>query len=496
MIDFEVWCRMKQMAERDHLNVSQIARCFGLAPRTVRRWLKEDTFRPRRQYARVSALDPFKGQILALLKEHSYSAVQLLGLLREQGFTGGITILKDYIQQARPKAGRAYLTLAFAPGECAQVDWGSAGLIWVGNTRRQLSFFVMVLGYSRMLYVEFTLGQSQEHFLSCHRNAFEFFGGVPTDIMVDNCKTAVRSHARGLAPVLNPRFVDFAAHHNFQVKACNVRKPNEKGIVENAVRYIKGNFLAGRPLREFDALNPAIRLWLEQTANVRLHAATRRRPVDLFAAERAQLKALPPRPYDCATSAPVAVNSQFRIRLQANRYSVPARYAGRTLLLKLTPERLWVYDGEQLVAEHLRSYERGRDFEHPEHAAPLLERKRRADAQILLKRFLALSPMAETYYRQLAARKLSWRLHIRKILALAEVYGAEKTARAIADAITFQAYSSDYIANILEQRQRNLPLPGPLQLAHKQDLLELSLPEPDLSVYQPQTGDNAHETDA
>ena len=500
MIHYEQWCRLKQLAERDRLSAAQIARALGLAARTVRKWLKEP-YRPRKRVLRASVLDPFKGQIMGLLKEHPYSAVQVLTMLQDQGFTGAITTVKDYIQQIRPRGQEAYLTLSFAPGECAQVDWGSWEMIGVGNTRRRLSFFVMVLGYSRMLYVEFTLGQSQEHFLSAHRQAFEFFGGVPTKIMCDNCKTAVRSHPHGLTPLLNPRYADFAGHYGFTVKACTVRKANEKGIVENAVGYVKHNFLSGRPLGQFASLNPATALWLEQTANVRIHGRTRRRPVDLCVAEQPMLKALPPHPYDCASIGSVPVDRQFRVRVDSNRYSVPAAYAGRKLLLKLYPERLCLYEGEKLVAEHLRSYARGQDIENPEHAQPVLERKRRADEQHLVKRFLALSPQAETYYRHLAERKLSWRLHLRKIVALVDVYGAEKVARALADALVFQAFSSEYIANILEQRERRLPEPGPLHLTRKQDVLDLQVPDPDLSVYDAddaptQEGDPADETEA
>ena len=495
MIEYMIWHRMKEMAERDHLTAAQIGRALGLSARTVRKWLKEP-YRPRKSARRSSVLDPFKGLIMGMLKEHPYSAVQVLAMLHDQGFEGGITTVKDYILQIRPRSQEAYLTLTFAPGECAQVDWGSWEMIDVGNSRRRLSFFVMVLGYSRMLYVEFTLGQSQEHFLSCHRHAFEFFGGVPSKIMCDNCKTAVLSHPHGLAPMLNPRYADFANHYGFTVKACNVRKAHEKGMVENAVGYVKHNFLAGRPIREFTSLNPAVGIWLEQTANVRIHGRTHRPPVDMFVAEKPLLKALSPHSYDCASIGTGLVNNQFRVRIDGNRYSVPAAYAGGKLLLKLYPERLCVYDGEKLVAEHLRSYDRGQDFENPEHSQPVLERKRRGDEQHLLKRFLALSPQAETYYLQLAERKFSWRLHLRKIVALSDVYGTEKIARALADALAFQAFSSEYIANILEQRERRLPDPGPLHLARKQDLLDLQLPEPDVSIYeskdvQPEKGDNA-----
>jgi hypothetical protein len=303
----------------------------------------------------------------------------------------------------------------------------------------------------------------------------------------------VLSHPHGLAPILNPQYADFAAHYGFTIKPCNVGKGNEKGIVESAVGYVKHNFLRGRPINEFASLNPAVHIWLEQTANVRVHARTRQRPVDMFLTEKQALNALPPHPYDCAAVGSALVNSQFRVRVDGNRYSVPSRYAGRKLLLKLYADRLCLYDAEQLVAQHLRSYERGRDIEQSEHARPLIERKRRANEQVLFKRFLTLSPNAETYYRQLAERKLSWRLHLRKIMALVDIYGPAKVARALEDALHFQAFASEYIANILEQRERRLPDPGPLTLIRKQDQLEIDLPEPDLSIYDEQ-GDQDDET--
>ena len=107
------------------------------------------------------------------------------------GFDGGYTIVKQYVRKVRPPKAKAFLKLAFAPGECAKVDWGSYGSVDVGNSRRWLSFFVMVLCYCRMLYVEFTVSQTMEHFLGCHQNAFEFFGAVPGKVMVDNLKSAV-----------------------------------------------------------------------------------------------------------------------------------------------------------------------------------------------------------------------------------------------------------------------------------------------------------------
>ena len=181
---------------------------------------------------RPSKLDPFKGNIFRMLAAHPYSAAQVYQRLREMGFEGSYTIVKDYVHKSRPRRTPAFLKLAFAPGECAQVDWGSFGSVRVGETRRRLSFFVMVLCYSRLMYVEFTLSQTMEHFLAGHQHAFDFFGGVPSKIMVDNLKSAVLKRIIGRAPVFNPKYLDFAGHYGFSIAACNVGKGNEKGRVE------------------------------------------------------------------------------------------------------------------------------------------------------------------------------------------------------------------------------------------------------------------------
>src|SRR6202162_32704 len=134
-----------------------------------------------------------------------------------EGYRGGVTILRDYVRCIRPTKRPVYLKLHFAPGECAQVDWGAYGTVAVGNTRRRLSFFVMVLAFSRQMFVEFTVSQTMEHFLACHEHGFAAFGGVPSKIMVDNLKSAVLQRLAGAAPVFNPRYLDFARHHGFAI---------------------------------------------------------------------------------------------------------------------------------------------------------------------------------------------------------------------------------------------------------------------------------------
>ena len=166
----------------------------------------------------------------------------------------------------------------------------------VGATRRRVSFLVMVLCYSRRMYVEFTLSEKLEHWLACHQSAFTCFQGVSHAVMVDNAKVAVLDNPRGGPPTFNPHYLDFAHHCGFQIRACAPRQAHEKGRVENAVAYVKKNFLAGLDLVSLPALNTAARLWLDTVANVRLHGETHRQPNDLFAEERARLLPLNPHP--------------------------------------------------------------------------------------------------------------------------------------------------------------------------------------------------------
>ncbi len=488
MIDYEQFCRIKQLRDNG-LQAAQIGRELGLDRRTVESWMNKERFQLRLPFQRPSKLDPFKEDITRMLERYPYTARQIYQQIGEQGFDGGYTIVKDYVRKIRPQRKKAYLKLSFAAGECGQVDWGSYGSIDVGNTTRRLSFFVMVLCYCRMMYVEFTVSQTMEHFLGCHQRAFEFFGGVPARIMVDNLKSAVLKRVPGQEPVFNPRYLDFAGHYGFQIKACGVGKGNEKGMVENAVGYVKKNFLAGLDPGDFSVINPAAKNWLESTANVRLHGETGKRPLDMFPEEFSCLLPLPMYPYDTATVQQVRASKQFRVTLDTNRYSVPARYAGIRLTMKVFADRICIYHEGKLIARHTRCYDRRRDIEDPDHPRALLVLKKKARDQKLVMRFLGLSSSSEQYYIGLKERKLNLMHHIRQIVALSEIYDPEQVARAIEDACSFKAFSCEYIANLLEQRKRILKEPGPLQLTRNEDLLELSLDQPDMALYAGRCGD-------
>ena len=247
--------------------------------------------------------------------------------------------------------------------------------------------------------------------------------------------------------------------------------------------YVKANFLHGMDLPGFAAINPAVQVWLESVANVRLHRDTHRRPVDLWAEERVHLQAVNPRLYDVGRVLTLRADRQFRVTFEGNRYSVPARFAGTRVTVKAYPDRLCIYRDEELIARHTRSFDRRQDIEDTDHAKALVAQRRHAQDAQTLKRFLGLSPLAERYQAGLLERRGNAMAHVRKIVALAQIHGDEAVTRAMADALAFEAFSSEYIAHLIDARTRQLPEASPLLLMHHQDVLELELPPADMSAY-------------
>src|SRR5262249_47861387 len=296
--------------------------------------------------------DPFKPRITRLLDTHPYSAQQIFQRLREEGYRGGVTIVRDYVRRIRPIKLPVYLKLYFAPGECAQIDWGTFGTVAVGNTCRRLSFLVIVLAYSRQMYVEFTVSQTMEHFLACHQHAFVAFGGVPLKIMVDNLKSAVLQRLAGVAPVFNPRYVDFARHYGFAIVPCNVARGNEKGRVESGVGYVKKNFLRGLELTEFTAIQAAAQVWLDTIANVRVHGDPHR-PPPVFLAGGAPPHPPPTKPGSGAPPRPPPpppTNSPTPF--DPTPSSPPPPPPPPRLTLKPSPARVCISFDAELIARH------------------------------------------------------------------------------------------------------------------------------------------------
>lgn len=483
MTGHETCQRIRLLSEGDRMSVTQIAVELGLSRPTVRKVLRKGRYVPAKRVRRASKLDAFRDTVKRYLERHQYSSVQIFRMIKEEGYTGGESILREYVARVRPVSQTAYLTLNFSPGEAAQVDFGSCGTVRVGERNMRLNVFVMTLCHSRMLYAEFILKQNMEHFLQCHRNAFEYFGGVPRKVIVDNCKVAVDSPAIHGTAVFNRHYADLASHYGFNIVACGVRKPHEKGRVERGIGYLRQSFLNGLEPGAFTAMNCALRNWMENVANVRVHGITRRQPVEMFKEERPAMRSLNILPYDCRVTHGSRANRQYRVVFETNRYSVPPELAVKMVEVNVYPQRIVISHEGKVVAEHQRSYERHRDIVDADHDKALLEKRRLARSGHLLGRFLSLGSVAEKYYRGLCEKRFNPDLHVRKIMALLDIHGADNVLRAMADSIEFDAFSSECVLNILETRRRPPQEPGPLHLTRKSDCLDIDLGEINLDIY-------------
>ena len=326
MIVREVRLRMKREVE-DGVPIARIARRYGVSRQSIYNVLKAA---PSEEKARrPSKLDPFKDHVSSRLADFDLPATVLLREIRELGYAGGITILKEFVSSCKSEQVRQVIErFETLPGRQAQLDWGECGTILEHGERRKLYAFVLVLGYSRMLFARFTTSMRQPALLSCLRETFERLG-VPKELLVDNMKTAVDRHALGEEVRFNSGFLDFCEHYGCLPVACPPYWPRAKGKVESSVKYLKRSFLTGRSFTSLTDLNAQLDAWLDGVANVRVHGTIRERPVDRYAREVAALRPAAGVPrFDTRELLIRKVQPDSHVRLAGSAYSVPPKAVG------------------------------------------------------------------------------------------------------------------------------------------------------------------------
>jgi len=481
----EVWAEIKRLSRVGGWRVSMIARHLRLDRKTVRRALQAERLpvAVRRRKA-PTFLSPYLGYIQERLKAYPrLPATVLYQELEKQGYLGSLRILQEHLQEIRRQTQEVFLRIETPSGEQAQCDWANCGTVKIGRVRRKLSAFVMVLSYSRMLYVEFTLSQCLEDFIQCHIHAFQFFGGVPRKILYDNLKAVVLARL-GADIRFNPAFMEFAGVFGFEPSPCNVARGNEKGKVENGIHYLRVNFLSGREL-QWPEVNEQARAWLDGTANVRKHRTTNERPVDLWKNEKTCLIALPPHPYDATITRAVRSSHQALVRFEGNFYSVPHAYAYKTLILKATSTQVRLLSGSSEVAAHPRSFDRGAVIENPQHYEGILSTKRKHFGLILTKRFQELGAGAQRFMDGLLRTESRPAQHLQQILNLVGTYGRGEVVAALEHAASCNVFGASYVKSILLQRRaaRGLPEIPSIHIPQRPEWNELLTEDPDLSVY-------------
>jgi transposase len=357
-----------QELRRQGNTISHISALTGTNRRTVRKYLAspgQPTYGPRSP--RPTKLDAHRAYVDQRLQEGAWNAVVLLRELRARGYTGGYTLVKEYLSPKRRAAQQvAVRRFETPPGEQAQVDWVKLGEVRLPDRSQTVSGFVMTLGCSRAFFSDVATDQTVGSFLRLHEEAFHALGGVPKVLLYDWTKTvALGTDDRGEVR-WHPVLLDFARHWGFTPRLCRPYRPQTKGKVENVVGYIRKDFLCGRNAVSVQDLSHQLHAWTSNVANQRVHGTTHRCVADAWEAEKAHLGHLQP-PYAYVPETARRVARDAYVEYRTNRYSVPWRLAGQQVTLRPTDEHLSVWAGREPVAEHQLDARRFQVITDPDH---------------------------------------------------------------------------------------------------------------------------------
>lgn len=475
------------------MGVRAIARRHGVDRKSVKAVITRRTvLLEKKESVRKSILDPFIEKMNALLQtDPSIPGRVIFQRIREDGYWGSYPTVTNWVKNKRAvpyRSREAFLTLEFEAGECAQVDWGEFGDVFCNGVK--IHCFIMVLCFSRLMYLEFTRSEKFEDFIRCHENAFKFFGGVPLECWYDNLTSAVTDRIGPLVR-FNSRFMAYMGHHAIRPHACNPARGNEKGRVEDAVKFIRSNFWPARKFSNFEDLCNQASLWRDDYANHREHAKTKKMPIFLFESEEKKtLRPLNPHAYDCDEVFSRVVPPQFHILYETNKYSVPWTLVGITVTIRANSDELKIFYNERLITTHSRSFKKNETFTQSSHVKGLLERKpgqNRDSWQISAVK--GLGAHMASYLDLLRSGSRSLRNESAKILALATVYGEAEVNEAAGEIVKLGVVGVENLELALKNKTGLIEVaPHPLQFQNAK--LNRFVPSVDLRRYDALLFDN------
>lgn len=355
-----------------------------------------------------SLAKPYEDQLRAWQAEGIQATTIHQALVRRYQFSGSYSSVRRLLQKIADNAPQATVMLDFNPGEMVQVDFGSGPKITDTTTGEQFPtwFFVMTLAFSRHQYVEVVKNQKIATWLGCHRRAFEFFGGVPAKVMVDNLKAAI-TKACWHDPEVQRSYAECAEGYGFLISPCPPRDPKKKGRVEAGVKYVKRNFM---PLREFRNLadaNRQLKEWVLETAGTRVHGTTRQQPLALFAdMEKEFLKALPDVPPELATWAKHKLHGNCHLQFEKAFYSAPFRLVHAELWVRASETTVKIFKNHELQAVHPRLHKPGAKSTIQDHLPPEAVAWLMHDPQWCLQQAQNIGPCCTSLIKQLFAHRV------------------------------------------------------------------------------------------
>ena len=435
--------------------IGTISRHLGVHHITIKRVLANTGVSKQEMLMHASMLDPYLSFVLDTLQRYpQLCASRLYAMVQERGYTGGPDHFRHLISFYRPRPqAEAYLRLRTLPGEQAQVDWGHFGYMTIGHAKRPLMAFVMVLSYSRKIYLHFYLNQRTENFLRGHENAFQAFGGLPRVLLYDNLKSAVLER-QGDAIRFNPTLLAFAAHYRFEPRPCAVYRGNEKGRVERAIRYVRDNFFAARTYRDLDDLNAQATHWCETQAANRPCPEDKTKSVrDVFQDEQPRLITIPDNPFPVHETEAVHIGKTPYARFDLNDYSVPHDHVRKTLTIQATLDVVTILDGTTVIAKHSRSFDKAKQIECNKHIATLVERKKKSRLHRGQNRLTHVIDCARAFLDAAALHGYSLGSTTSQLLSLLDDYGASALDAAMIDALARGVPHSNAVRQSLQRQQ-------------------------------------------
>jgi len=495
VISAELEAEILRLHHAEGWTIGTIATQMGLHWGTVERALSRKGISLPRTIQRPSMIDPFVPFILAVLQKFPrLTASRLYFMVQRRGYPGQQSHFRHRIQKIRPRPpAEAYLRLATLPGEQAQADWASFGKVLIGKAERWLVGFVMVLSYSRRIYLEFFLDQRMENFLRGHLEAFSAWGGVPRVILYDNLKSVVLERF-GDAIRFHPRLLALAAHYHFEPRPVGVRKANEKGRVERSISYIRQSFFAGRSWKGLAQLNEEARQWCETLSLGRPWPDDPTQTVRAaFEREQPTLMPLPSNPFPTEERVEVTIGKTPYGRFDGNDYSVPHQWVRCVLTVVADRDQVRFLAGNDVVAVHRRSYSRHETIEDPSHVEQLQAAKRQAHQHRGQHRLFAAAPSCQGLLVELAQRGDNLGSATTAFLRLLDRYGASELEAAAVEALAANSPHPHSVRLLLERRRHGNPAAPPLPIVPPEDApwKHIQIQPPSLRPYA-QLSDNNH----
>jgi len=409
---------------------------------------------PSSQPRSASSVLPYQDKVTAWWRQGIRGTVIHQALVDTYGFTGSYSSVRRFLQGLKDAHPDVTTVLAFDPGDVAQVDFGRGPTIKDVFTEQTIAtwIFVMVLAWSRHQYAEVVPDQKVETWLSCHRSAFEFFGGVPARVVIDNPKNAI-TKACYHDPEVQRAYGECAEGYGFTISPCPVRDPKKKGRVEAAVKYVKRSFVPLRQFRDIRDANRQLQAWILGPAGNRIHGTTHERPLTRFAnTEREFLKPLPAHPPEQAAWAKVKVHGDCHVQFEKCRYSVPYALVRQQLWLRASPTTVRIFQNQEMVAVHPRKNTPGARATVNEHLPPDARAFLMRDPQWCLKKAQTIGPACHTLIKTLFRDRVLDNLRAAQgVIGLSERYGARRLEAACDRAIAFDNPRYRSVKSILEK---------------------------------------------